>query len=429
MLFKDITLLDQALMPQEHCYVGIKDESIDYIGKEMPNEEYGEVYEGQGKLLMSGFVNSHAHTPMMLLRGYGENLPLQSWLKDRIFPFEGKMTQRDAYYSTLLGIAESLRFGITSTTDMYYFGESIAKAVLESGTKNNLGVPLTCVTDQNLFDLDCYQEAKALFSEYHNTGNGRLKIDMSIHAEYTSTPKTVRQMAELCKEYNTNLHVHVSETKREIEECKQRHDGKTPIQYLNQLGVFENPTTAAHCVWLEEEDYRILGEKDVTVASCPVSNLKLASGVCNVPKLLKEGINVAIGTDSVASNNSLNFIENIKLFALVHKGWFSDATLTSVHQVLTAATLAGARGQNRLNTGSLCVGKKADLIVLDTNAISMKPVHNLLNNVVYSASGSDVVLTMVDGNVLYREGTFATIDIERVICEVEESKQRILGEL
>lgn len=429
MLFKDITVLDQTFEPQSHCYVGIKNGCIDYIGKEMPKEEYGEVYQGKGKLLMSGFINSHAHTPMMLLRGYGENLPLQSWLKDRIFPFEGKMTKLDAYYSTLLGIAESLRFGITSTTDMYFFGESIAKAVLESGAKNNLGVPLICFTDQDLFELDCYQEAKALFSTYHNEGNGRLKIDMSIHGEYTSTPKTVRQMAEFCKKINTNLHVHVSETKLEVEECKQRNEGRTPVQYLNDLGVFENPTTAAHCVWLEEADYKILAGKKVTVASCPVSNLKLASGVCNVPRLFKEGISVAIGTDGVASNNSLNFIEDMKFFALVHKGWFSDATLTDTHQVLTAATEAGARGQNRFNTGCLAVGKKADLVVLDCEAISMKPVHNLVNNLIYAASGSDVVLTMVDGKVLYRDGAFTTIDVERVIYEVEKSKERILGEL
>ncbi|WP_206458791.1 amidohydrolase [Anaerovorax sp. IOR16] len=429
MLFKNITVLDEALQPKVHCYVGIKNDCIDYIGNEMPKEQYGEVFEGEGKLLMSGFVNSHAHTPMMLLRGYGENLPLQSWLNDRIFPFEGKIKKRDAYYSTLLGIAESLRYGITSTTDMYFFGESIANAVLESGVKNNLGVPLICFSDQDLFDLDCYQEAKSLFSEYHNAGNGRLKIDMSIHGEYTSTPKTVMQMADYCKELNTNLHVHVSETKIEVEECKKRHQGLTPVQYLNNLGVFENPTTAAHCVWLEEDDYQILKDKQVTVASCPISNLKLASGVCNVPRLFENGIAITIGTDGVASNNNLNFLEDMKFFALVHKGWFSDATLTNVHQVLTAATKAGAAGQKRFDTGSLSVGKKADLIVLDLDVISMKPMHDLTNNLVYSTSGSDVILTMVDGKVLYHRGEFKTIDIERVVYEVEKSKERILGEL
>lgn len=429
MLFKNITILDQALQPKQDCYVGIKNGYIDYIGKKMPKEEYGESFDGRGKLLMSGFVNSHAHTPMMLLRGYGENLPLQSWLNDRIFPFEAKMTKADAYYSTLLGIAESLRFGITATTDMYYFGESIAKAVVESGVKNNLGVPLLCFSDEDLFQLDCYKEASALFSEYHNAGNGRLKIDMSIHGEYTSTPKTVRQMAEYCNKIKANLHVHVSETQAEVQDCKDRHQGYTPVQYLNELGVFENPTTAAHCVWLEEEDFIILKEKKVTVASCPISNLKLASGVCNVPQLLKNQIAVAIGTDGVASNNNLNILEDMKFFALVHKGWFSDATVTDVHQVLAAATEVGAKAQGRMDTGCLSVGKKADLIVLDLNSISMKPVHSLENNLIYAASGSEIILTMVDGRVLYDRGEFSTIDIEKVVYEVEKSKERILGEL
>ncbi len=429
MLFKNITILDAALQPKHDCYVGIKNDLIDYIGNEMPEGEYGEVFDGKGTLLMSGLVNSHAHTPMTLLRGYGENLPLQSWLEDRIFPFEAKLTKSDTYYSTLLGIAESLRFGITSTTDMYFFGESIAKAVLESGAKNNLGVPLMCFTDQDLFELDCYKEAAALFSEYNNAASGRLKIDMSIHGEYTSTPKTVAQMAEYCRKIKANLHVHVSETKREVEDCKGRNQGRTPVQYLNDLGVFDSPTTAAHCVWLADSDFTILKEKGVTVASCPVSNLKLASGVCNVPKLLEEGISVAIGTDGAASNNSLNLLEEMKFFALVHKGWFSDATVTSVQQVLHAATKAGAAGQGRRDTGYLAVGNKADLIVLNLETLSMKPVHSLVDNLVYASSGSEVLLTMVDGKVLYERGEFKTIDIERVLYEVEKSKERILGEL
>ncbi|NLP30736.1 MAG: amidohydrolase [Clostridiales bacterium] len=428
MLFKNINILDENLEVKEKIYLGIKQDKIDYIGTEMPKEDYGQIYEGEGKLLMSGFFNSHAHTPMTLMRGYGENMSLQSWLNDRIFPFEDKLNGDDVYYATLLGIAESLRFGIVSTTDMYYFCDRMADAILESGVKSNLGRGLTCFTDQDLKDLIAYKESKELFDKYNNSGDGRIKVDMSLHAEYTSNPKIVRQFAEFTKEIGANMHVHVSETEKEHEECKERH-GKTPIEYFNDLGLLDSKTTAAHCVWVEEDDIEIIFEKGVTVASCPISNLKLASGVCNVPRMLEKGINVAIGTDSVASNNSLNYLEEIKFFSLLHKEKYKDPTLVTPKQALYAGTRAGALGQGRTDTGKLAEGYKADLVVLDISDTHMYPVHNLVNNVVYSASGSDVILTMVDGKVLYREGEYLTLDIEKVKHEVEKSKNRILASL
>lgn len=376
-----------------------------------------------------GFYNAHAHTPMTLMRGYGENLPLQSWLHDRIFPFEGKLDEDAIYYGMMLGIAESLRFGIVSTTDMYYFCDIMAKAILESGVKNNLGRGITNFTDQDIYDLPGFKETKSLYMEYHNAGNGKIKVDVSLHAEYTSNPKTVSQLAEYAHSIGANMHVHVSETQAEHEECKKRHGGMTPVKYLNSLGLFDTKTTAAHCVWVEEEDIDILSEKGVTVASCPVSNLKLASGVCNVPLLLEKGVNVAIGTDSVASNNSLNFIEEMKFFALANKGSQLDPTLITPKEALRAATLAGAKSQGREDCGRLEKGYKADLIVVDISNPHMHPVHNLNNNIVYSASGSDVLLTMVDGKVLYKDGEFLTIDIEKVIYGAQKATNRIIGEL
>jgi 5-methylthioadenosine/S-adenosylhomocysteine deaminase len=428
-LFRNITIIDENLNIKEGMYVGTKEEKIDYIGTKMPKLDYGQAYEGKGKLLMSGFFNSHAHTPMTLMRGYGENMALQAWLNDRIFPFEDKLTENDVYYATLLGIAESLRFGIVSTTDMYYFCDRMAQAILESGAKNNLSRGLTCFSDMDLKDLIAYRESKELYEQYHNSGGGRLKIDMSLHAEYTSNPKIVQQFGEYTQELGTRMHVHVSETKFEHEACKERHGGKTPVAYFNDLGLLDSKTTAAHCVWIEGEDFDILADKGVTVGTCPISNLKLASGVCNVPLLLEKGINVAIGTDSVSSNNNLNYIEEMKFFSLVHKERFGDPTLITPKQVLYAGTRAGALAQEREDSGKLKVGYRADLIVLDIEGPHMQPVHSLVNNLIYSSSGSDVVLTMVDGQVLFRDGDFLTIDIEKVKHEVIESKNRILSEL
>lgn len=423
MLFKNITILDENFDVRDNVYVGIKGEIIDYIDTAKPKEDYGEAYDGKGKLLMSGFYNSHAHTPMTLMRGYGENMSLQDWLTERIFPFEEKLSGEAVYAGMLLGIAESLRFGIVSTTDMYYFCDDMARAVLESGVKNNLGrgiVNFSADADFDFEGLQGFQETKRLFTTYHNEGNGRLKIDMSLHAEYTSNPKTALHLAEYMKSVGANMHVHVSETEFEHEECKKRHR-LTPVRYLSTHGVFDTRATAAHCVWLEGDDFDILAEKGVTVASCPTSNLKLASGVCNVPLLLKKGVNVAIGTDSVASNNSLNMIEEMKIFAIANKGKQYDPTLITPVEALRAATLAGAKGQGRKDCGKLAVGYKADLIVLDLTQPHMHPVHNLANNIVYSASGSDVLLTMADGRVLYQNGEYRTIDIEKAVFEAEKA--------
>ena len=224
------------------------------------------------------------------------------------------------------------------------------------------------------------------------------------------------------------MHLHLSETQFEHEECIKRW-GKTPAAYFESLGLFDTKTTAAHCVWVSEEDMDIFKDKGVTVACNPVSNLKLASGVCNVPLLLEKGVNVAIGTDSVASNDSLNFIEEIKMFSIAPKMRYNDPTKVTPYEALYAATRGGALGQGRDDSGVLATGFKADLIVLDIGGPNMKPVHSLVTNVVYSGSGSDVVLTMVDGKVLYREGEYNTIDVEKVIFEVEKAAERIRSQL
>lgn len=428
MLFKNISILNESFEIEENMYVGIDGEKITYISKEAPKRGFGRVYDGTGKLLMSGFVNTHAHSPMALMRGYGENMALQDWLNKKIFPFEAKLTGDAVYWATMLAMAESVRFGIVSTTDMYYFSEDMVRAIAESGTKNNLSRSITCFDDSELWELESAKEMKSLFETYHNAEGGRIKVDMSIHAEYTSTPKIVRQMAEYTSSIGANMHVHLSETQSEHEECKARH-GMTPAAYFNRLGLFETPTTAAHCVWIEGDDFEILKEKGVTVASNPVSNMKLASGVCNVPKLLDMGINVSLGTDSVASNNSLNYIEEMKYFATAAKERVKDPTAVTPKQALRAATSSGAQSQGRSDTGVLARGKKADLIVLDISGPHMHPVHSLINNLVYSASGSDVVLTMADGKILYENGKYFTIDLERAVYETERAAKKILQAL
>lgn len=429
MLFKDITVLNEEFEIETGKYVVIDGDRIASVSDEMPEGAFDTVYEGKGRLLMPGFYNAHAHSAMSLMRGYGENLALQAWLNDRIFPFEDKLTSEAVYWGTTLAMAESLRFGIVSSSDMYYFIDDMVRAIADSGAKANISRAITNFDNNDVWNLPSVQEMQRTYEQYHNCENGRIKMDMSIHAEYTSNEAGVLAVAGYAKEKGANMHIHVSETKLEHEECKARHNGMTPVQYFNSLGAFDTPTTAAHCVWVEEPDMDILLSKGVTVASNPVSNLKLASGVCNVPALLKRGVRVAIGTDSVASNNSLNFFEEMKVFAMASKTWYGDPTAVTPAETLRAATLNGAQSQGREDCGRIAAGCKADLIVVNIDVPNMYPVHNMANNLVYSASGSDIVLTMVDGKVLYQDGAYKTIDIEKTVYEAQKATEAILKQL
>lgn len=429
MLFKDISILDENFRIKHNQNIQLEKDKIVYIGDCLPENYKGETYNGKGKLLMSGFFNIHAHSPMTLLRGHGENMVLQDWLEKKIFPFEAQLDGEAVYCGTMLAIAESLQNGIVSTTDMYYFCEDMMKAFIDSKSKVNMGRAVTCFGDENINELQSFIEAKDLFHNYHNAENGRIKVDMSLHAEYTSTEKAVRGLAYETALLGAGMHVHVSETFKEHEDCKKRHGGMTPIKYFKECGMLDTRTTAAHCVWVEDDDIRIMKEHGVTAASCPISNLKLASGVCNTSHMINCGLNVGIGTDGVASNNSLDFIEEMKFFALVGKGYLKDPTLNTPEQTLRAATESGALSQGREDSGILKVGNKADLVVINIDTVNMQPKVNLLNNLVYAASSRQIELTMADGEILYQNGEFKTIDIEKVRYNVNRITDKILEKL
>ena len=429
MLFKNITMLNENLDVEKERYVLVKGDRIAYIGDKPPAEPCGREYDGRGKLLMSGFFNAHAHSPMTLMRGYGENLALQDWLTKKIFPFEDKLDSNAVYWGTMLAMAESLKFGIVSTSDMYYFCEDMAEAVAECGAKSNISRSVTNITGEDPQTLTSMKENTDFYNKYHNTADGRIRVDMSLHGEYTSDARTARVLADCARDVgDVIMHVHLSETKLEHEECKQRH-GMTPAAYMEKMGLFDVPALAAHCVYAEDDDMDIFRAKGVTVATNPVSNMKLASGVCNASKVIDKGVNLAIGTDSVASNNSLNFIEEMKTLAISSKVYYADPTLITPKDALRAATSGGAMAQGRTDSGILKVGNKADLIVLDISGPNMHPVHSLINNIVYSCSGGEVIMTMVDGNVLYENGIYSLIDIEKTVYEVEKATQRILERL
>ena len=433
MLFEKITLICDDFTVRDDMYVGVEDDHITYVSEKAPSEGertmFGEVYDGKDKVLMPGFYNGHGHSPMSLLRGYGENLPLDRWLNEKIFPFEAKLTGEAVYWGTLLSMAESARFGIVSTSDMYLFNDDMVRAITECGEKSNMCRAVTNFFGEKPKVNGTIREMKDAVERYNGFDEGRIIVDAGLHAEYTNDTDTAQYVAEYAISKNLRMHVHVSETEKETRECRERHDGMSPVKYLDKVGIFDVPATAAHCVWLTDDDRSILKEKNVTVASNPISNLKLNSGICEVAKLYRDGINVSIGTDGASSNNSMDFFEELKTFALLGKYKGMDAALMDPAQVLYSATRAGALSQGRNDCGLIREGYKADLIVVDFKEPNLQPVHDIRNNLVYAASGKDVCLTMVDGRILYMDGEYKTVDIEKIIYNANKSKNDILKSL
>ena len=427
MLFTDIEYLTPGF-EVARGYVGVKGGRIAYVGKDAPEDAaaYGEAYSGVGRFLIPGLINTHAHTSMTLLRGFAESLSLQEWLYNKVFPFEGLMTGPDGYVGTQLAIAEMLRFGVVSFSDMYYHTEERIQAVAESGIKANICPALMVFDAEQRFDnLEERLANERYVREFHGSMDGRIRIDLNIHSEYISNPYVVQAVGEQAVRLGVGTQVHVSETRQEHDECKERRAGMTPAAYFESLGFFRAPCTAAHCVWSEQADWQIFARNNVTVSANPASNLKLASGFAPLPQMMAAGVNVGIGTDGAASNNNHNMFKDIYLLATVYKAAGSDPTLITPAEAIRAATLAGAQAQGRPDSGTIALGNRADLAVLDIDVPWMKPVSSQLNNLVYAAQGSDVVLTMVDGQVLYRDGEWPTIDIERVCFEAQAATDRI----
>lgn len=418
-ILKNVTLLPEYGYSTP-VFVVVTDQKIAYIGETLPDGTIGETVDCGGNLLIPAFYNTHCHAAMTLFRGYGEDLPLQRWLEERIFPAEERLTYKSVNVATKLAIAEMLRTGTASFSDMYMFVDAVSEAVLETGIKANLSRSLVSFDP----DIDMTKDARLaealeVVDRYHGAGDGKLKIDLSLHAEYTNVPRACEYVGRYAAEHGLGMQLHLSETEKEHNDCIARH-GKTPTAFFADLGVFDTPTTAAHCVWVNDDDRAILSAKGVTVAHNPVSNLKLGSGVMPLRKMLDAGINVGIGTDGVASNNRLDMLRELQTAAILHKGVQRDPAITVAREMLPLATVNGAKAQGRTDCGTVEVGKRADLVLIDRNSIHNMPCFDDYAMLLYSADSSDVKMTMVDGRILYKDGEYTSIDEERLRFESRE---------
>ncbi len=431
MLFKEIAILDENLDFQPSKWVGVEGDAITYIGDAAPGDaqRFGRVYEGAGKLMMPALYNAHAHAPMTLLRGFAENLPLQRWLEEKCWPFEAKMTPEDNYWATLLACAEMARYGVVSFSDMYYATPERVRAVTEAGLKANLCEGLLAFEPKPYAEYPIAAKNEEYVRTLHGSANGRILMDYNIHAEYTSNQQVCEEIAQIVADKGLRLHVHVSETEKEVAECRERHDGLSPVEYFAQIGVFDVPCTAAHCVWVDDADLDILQDKGVFVANNPVSNMKLGSGFAPIPKMLARGMNVCVGSDGMASNNNHDLFSDLYVMGLIYKGSTLDPAVVDPKQILRAATRTGALSQGREDCGAIKEGFKADLAVLDVTGPQWCPMTQPDYNVVFAGDGSDVVLTLCDGQVVYEDGSWPGVDLERVKAQVAERAERIISEL
>lgn len=412
----------------ENLCVGIDGDKIDYIGAEIPPATYDYQKDMRGKLLIPGLINCHCHSPMVLLRGIGSDLPLNQWLFDTVFPIEDRLTAEEIAAGSKLALLEMIAGGTVSFSDMYFEPQTTIQAVMESGMKANITRPIQSFDpDEKPEDSYRMKESLALYEQYNNAANGRILIDFCVHAEYTCTERIVKAYSELCHQRGGRMHIHLSETEKEHRACIEKY-GKTPTQWFNDLGAFDASAFAAHCVTVDDNDIQILKSKNVSIVHNPTSNMKLGSGFAPVVKMLDNGLNVALGTDGAASNNNLDMFEEIHLASVIHNGYLCDATVMNADTVIRMATLNGAKLQGRTDCGDIAVGKKADIIALSLDKPHMIPALDKKALIPYSAQSSDVYMTMADGKILYENGEYKTLDKERIFFDVQNAVRKLYKE-
>ncbi|MBR5704838.1 MAG: amidohydrolase [Deltaproteobacteria bacterium] len=377
-----------------------------------------------GGLIMPGLVNLHTHAAMALFRGLADDLPLMRWLQDYIFPVEKTLTADMVRTGTLLSCCEMIKSGTTSFCDMYLFAEAVAEATEQSGLRAWLG---EAIYD---FPSPCYgpveqgiELTRKLAARYRK--HSLINITAVAHAVYTCAPTLIQKMAEIADSAKIPLNIHLAENAEEIAACRERY-GKSPAQHLEDLGVLGENLIAAHCVMTDEADMALMAKRQVKVAHCPQSNMKLGSGIAPVDEILAQGICVGLGTDGSASNNTVDMFAEMNVMAKIHKARRQDPLPVTAAQALHAATLGGAKALGAETViGSLEVGKKADCIVLDMNQPHLTPMYNPISHLVYAAKGGDVLHSIVNGRLLMRDRRLLTLDEMAILQEARKLAQRI----
>lgn len=373
------------------------------------------VIDGHDRFAMPGLVNAHTHLAMSLFRGLADDMPLDTWLRDHIWPAEKRLTDEDVYWGSLLSLAEMIKGGTTQIADMYFHTDSVARAVSESHVRALLSYGI--VADRlDKRGKDELSQSRAVIERWEGTANGRIRTAVSPHAIYTCGVDIWKAAADLARKKRVPLHTHLCETRAEVAWAKENW-GDTPVMALDKVGVFSVPTIAAHCVHVTDQEMEILAKRAVTAVHCPKSNAKLGNGLAPVVSLQRAGVNVALGTDGAASNNGQDMIEEMRMASLQQKGYLEDPTVLSAKEVVQIATGNGAQALG-MGARRIAVGQDADIILVDLSGIDALPAYDPFSALVYAGHACDVTDVIVAGEYLLRDGKLLTLDEERIKYEV-----------
>ncbi|MEW6109696.1 MAG: amidohydrolase [Nitrospirota bacterium] len=420
--------MDRDFSVIENGAIAVKDNRIVFAGNAAETEKkYSsrKIIGGKGKIAFPGLINTHTHAAMVYFRGLADDLPLKVWLEEHIWPAEGRWLSREFVGDAVeLACLEMLKAGITAYNDMYFFGDSIGRATKKAGMRAVVGVGILDFPSKSASTTEEYfANAENFIREY--SGDGLIVPGIAPHAPYTCAPENMLRAKKIAEQYNAPVHVHLSETEWEVREIKKRY-GKTPIALLNSIGFLDERVIAAHCVWPTDEEIEILAGTKTGVAHCIESNLKLASGIAPVVKMLNAGVRVTFGTDGAASNNDLNILSEMSTAAKLHKSVSGDPTALNAKQAMLMATRWGAEALGLGSiTGSIEEGKAADIVVADLKKPHLTPMYDVYSHIVYSMNPADIETVVVNGRVVVNSGKLLTMDESEVLQKAAEWGKKI----
>ena len=404
--------------------LAIKNGKITFVGKSasVTSIDAETKINANGKVAMPGLINCHTHVPMTLFRGIAENQPLDTWLKETIWPLEAKLRPEDVYVGALLGCLEMIKSGTTCFADMYFHEDIVAKATEKSGLRGVLAEGIIEAGNKVLGKKMLHKSAN-FAKRFHGYANDRVRTMLGPHAAYSCSPELLIKISEKASKLNVGVHLHLAESNAMFKEY-----GSSEVEFLEKIGFLKSHVLAAHCISLSRKDMHILSKRSVNVVHVPVANMKLGLGTTKIKDLLDLGVNVGLGTDGPASNNSLDMFETMKIAALLQKLIYLNPTLMPAYEVLKVATINGAKALGlRENVGSLQIGKKADIVLIDLSKPHLKPLHNIYASILYSARGSDVDTVIVDGKILMENRQVKTLDEQTVMEKAEKTALDLLS--
>ena len=423
----DALTLDEQNRVLKNTNIAIDDKTIAALGDVPRDFVADETIDGRDHVALPGFFNAHVHAPMSLQRGWAEDLPFDRWLNERIWVAESALTEEDVYWGAALAACEMIRSGIVACADHYFWMDQVAHVVEESGMKALLAWCVFGLGADKEVGGASLERTEEFVKQWQNAGDGRVKTTLGPHSPYICSPQFLTRATNDAAKLGVGIHLHVAESQEQVDRSLKEY-GKTPVAQLASLGVFDVPTIAAHCLYVNDADIAILADKRVTVPHCPKTYLKLAMGLARVPAMLARGVNVALGTDGPASNNTIDILESARLTTLLQKNEHHDPEMLPSMQMLKLATQNGARALGFADSGVLRVGARADVILFDFNKPHLRPRHDLAANIVHSAHANDVDYVIVDGRVLLRKGELTTLDEEKILREAERHAFRLVGQ-